>query len=255
MNTNKLMLLLVAALGMTSGVMASTDGSKGADLGVDGINLVDPTFTKAKVVDATTFEVHWSDRAVQTYTNKEFNADNLVAALNDPAQRQSTMAWLSSFTPEMRFLPATKSPFAPIRNAFAKAGTTVAQFPGRQYNNWKDGYKNGTRWGNSVRGVRDTIHVANVGNAVRELATDSNLLLDALNMNKKLSGNKNFAWLRKGKSKSARALRVLITLAQAGLIGALEHATFTMLANMVDGRVKAKRKPTIAAGGDDVHVC
>jgi hypothetical protein len=92
----------------------------------------------------------------------------------------------------------------------------------------------------SSRAARDLIHAANVANLIAELAGDRNMVLDGLNVNKTLAKNKNLMWLRTGKSKSARALRVLISFAQAGLLGTLNQLALGKLVKMADAQPSAE---------------
>jgi hypothetical protein len=94
----------------------------------------------------------------------------------------------------------------------------------------------------SSRAARDLIHAANVANLIAELAGDRNMVLDGLNVNKTLAKNKNLMWLRTGKSKSARALRVLISFAQAGLLGTLNQLALGKLVKMADARPSAEEE-------------
>lgn len=237
MNTNKLMLLLVAALGMTSGVMAMEKAA--GDVGGGLTPHVESHDGKDGEGDSE------KEMVVLTSKGRSIAVPMEFLGAKTPAQWQQALSegdtqTVAAFEAEWQRL----NPMTSIRQGLAKAGRSVAQFPARKFKDWKEGYQKAGRRGRAVRGVRDAIQVANVGNAVRELATDSNLLLDALSMNKKLNANKNFAWLRKGKSKSARALRVLITLTQAGLIGFADIALFRRLGKMVD------EKDTPAADGE-----
>jgi hypothetical protein len=92
----------------------------------------------------------------------------------------------------------------------------------------------------SSRAARDLIHAANVANLIAELAGDRNMVLDGLNVNKTLAKNKNLMWLRTGKSKSPRALRVLISFAQAGLLGTLNQLALGKLVKMADAQPSAE---------------
>jgi len=92
----------------------------------------------------------------------------------------------------------------------------------------------------SSRAARDLIHAANVANLIAELAGDRNMVLDGLNVNKTLAKNKHLMWLRTGKSKSARALRVLISFAQAGLLGTLNQLALGKLVKMADAQPSAE---------------
>jgi hypothetical protein len=202
---NKLILLLAAALGATSGMMMAADGQpQGSG--------------------------PFAQISTQVHEDKEHVGG---AAQNDDQSSQNTPSWAQR-----------------TRAGLGKFGTSMKAWPVQQYNNYTDGYKNAQWRGKSTRVARDVIHGANIVNMIAELGGDRNALLDALSLNKKLNANKNFAWLRKGKSKSARALRVLITLAQTGSILALNHYAFKKLVSMANDRDTAAGAPVLDAGGN-----
>jgi len=93
--------------------------------------------------------------------------------------------------------------------------------------------------GKSTRIARRVIHTANGANMIAEFVGGRNAALDALSLNKKLNANKNFVWLRKGKTKSARALRALITIAQTAGIYYLNRVIFNTLDEKADKRDSA----------------
>jgi hypothetical protein len=76
-------------------------------------------------------------------------------------------------------------------------------------------------WGKAARWGTGLVHAGILANLIAELAGDRNALLDLLNLNKKLRNNEKFKrFLGKQdksikKSKSARAARIMISIAQA----------------------------------------
>jgi len=76
-------------------------------------------------------------------------------------------------------------------------------------------------WGNAALWGKHLVRVGILANLIAELAGDRNALLDLLNLNKKLRNNEKFKrFLGKQdksikKSKSARAARIMISIAQA----------------------------------------
>jgi hypothetical protein len=91
-----------------------------------------------------------------------------------------------------------------------------------------------------IRVVRDMLFVAIISNLIAELARNRNIILDGLNKNKKLAAKKKFIWLRKGKKIPACALRVLISLVQAGCLIGLNAKIFQILVKCIDGKPRGQ---------------
>lgn len=147
--------------------------------------------------------------------------------------------------------PRTPSKLSAFKGLMTNSWETARNKAKRDWNSFADGYV--ANWNDSdiskkrktarlgTRAARDVIHAANAANFIAELAGDRNMVLDGLNVNKKLAQDKNFAWLRSGKSKSARALRVLISFAQAGLLGTLNQLALGKLVKMADAEPSAEK--------------
>jgi hypothetical protein len=273
---NKLILLLAAALGATSGMMAM-NGQPGVDatfgLDEDGedvrqqlVTTYEAPLTRALAVVKSAIselpqegELSNDQRRQAAILNllQEKYAGDLVAVLAgqtpsfdlsdaeiaDRLGRNFTETEVAAVTNKLKREAQALNP-TPAKSTFWPNVKAKASSAARGTKNWAqgtwtgytDGYKNAQWRGKSTRVARDVIHGLNLLDTIGELAGDRNAMLDALSLNKKLNANKNFAWLRKGKSKAARALRVLITLTQAGLIGTLNHYAFKKLVKIADGR-------------------
>jgi hypothetical protein len=151
---------------------------------------------------------------------------------------------------ELEVETPTPNKLSAFKGLMTNSWETARNKAKRDWKSFADGYV--ANWNDSdiskkrktarlgTRAARDVIHAANAANFIAELAGDRNMVLDGLNVNKKLAQDKNFAWLRSGKSKSARALRVLISFAQAGLLGSLNHFALGKLVKMADAGPSAE---------------
>ncbi|MEI7580897.1 MAG: hypothetical protein WCJ17_03800 [bacterium] len=195
-----------------------------------------------------------SDRSVPFV---ELTVDRLVEdlAAENPTAFNALQVYAARL-PDSIIIPAVVKSSQPQKLAF---GTRFVTQPlkraGTAITGAANGYVDGYRLSNwnatgiskkrkaarlSSRVTRDLIHAANVANLIAELAGDRNMVLDGLNVNKTLAKNKNLMWLRTGKSKSARALRVLISFAQAGLLGTLNQLALGKLVKMADAQPSAE---------------
>jgi len=277
---NKLVLLLVATLGLTQGLIKAN-----SDRHPQGSNPLDPTYVFPEVkrtkngikingVEISIAELqrffHAVNETRRRYTTGFFTEVTIDRFIDDLAQYPDPFKALKEYASRLSppiIIPEVSELRESAESALAKrlgtrplkrasnAITGVARdyVDGYRLSNWNATGISKTRKAArlSSRAVRDLIHAANAANLLAEIVGDRNMILDGLNVNKTLAKNKNFMWLRKGKSKSARALRVIFSSAQAILLGALNQLALGKLVKMADAKPLKEGQGT-AVKEDDI---
>ena len=281
---NKLVLLLVATLGLTQGLIKANSQRH-----PQGSNPLAPTYVpphvekKAKSIVVNGAEISNADLqhlldeinrlgpSDNSGFSTEVTIDNFVQDLASMKNAFKSLKRYAASLPRSIIIPKVSELRESAEPALAKRfGTRPLKRAGKAITGVARDYVDGYRLSNwdatgisktrkaarlSSRAVRDLIHAANAANLLAEIVGDRNMILDGLNVNKTLAKNKNFMWLRKGKSKSARALRVIFSSAQAVLLGALNQLALGKLVKMADadqqvekGQGPARRRDTSSLG-------